>query len=274
MSFLTGLVRNGSPLDVWANEVVPIGILVGLFNSHLGYFKSEYLYQPILDYRSWYLSKVKSHDIVHWVKLVFIGKLDLPCTIIVTYWGLRSSFDFPIHGVNGKSTMLEILDTAGSEQFASLQDLYIRNGHGFVLVYSITSFHSLLNLEAVYQQILRYKAKFRQRSSAKVDHPSEVPPIILVGNKVDLESTFREVAKEDAENIARRWGCCGFVETSAKNGDGVMDVFRQVVLRLNKEAQLVTCSSAKLEVTGVKPVAVFSSGRNGQLPWSNLAKRR
>ncbi|VDL43751.1 unnamed protein product [Hymenolepis diminuta] len=138
--------------------------------------------------------------------------------------------------VNGKSTMLEILDTAGSEQFASLQDLYIRNGHGFVLVYSITSFHSLLNLEAVYQQILRYKAKFRQRSSTKVDHPSEVPPIILVGNKVDLESTFREVAKEDAENIARRWGCCGFVETSAKNGDGVMDVFRQVVLRMAQDA--------------------------------------
>ncbi|VDN97286.1 unnamed protein product [Rodentolepis nana] len=148
-------------------------------------------------------------------------------------------FDNLEPGVNGKSTMLEILDTAGSEQFASLQDLYIRNGQGFVLVYSITSLRSLLNLEAVYQQILRYKAKFRQRSastSSKVDRPSEVPPIILVGNKVDLEATLREVAREDAENLARRWGCCGFVETSAKNGDGVIDAFRQVVLRMAQEA--------------------------------------
>ncbi|KAM7538623.1 hypothetical protein Aperf_G00000059102 [Anoplocephala perfoliata] len=148
--------------------------------------------------------------------------------------------------VNNKSSVLEILDTAGSEQFSSLQDLYIRNGHGFVLVYSITSQRSLLNLASVYQQILRFKTKIPK---SKSDSPLKIPPIVLVGNKVDLQSSFREVAKEDAENIARRWGCCGFVETSAKNGDGVLDVFRQVVLRMAQDTTVRKgCGSGNCDI--------------------------
>ena len=35
--------------------------------------------------------------------------------------------------------VLEILDTAGTEQFASMRDLYIKNGQGFIVAYSITN---------------------------------------------------------------------------------------------------------------------------------------
>lgn len=35
--------------------------------------------------------------------------------------------------------VLEILDTAGTEQFASMRDLYIKNGHGFIVMYSLTN---------------------------------------------------------------------------------------------------------------------------------------
>ena len=41
--------------------------------------------------------------------------------------------------VDGQQCMLEILDTAGTEQFASMRDLYIKNGQGFIVAYSITN---------------------------------------------------------------------------------------------------------------------------------------
>ena len=41
--------------------------------------------------------------------------------------------------VDGAPCVLEILDTAGTEQFASMRDLYIKNGHGFIVMYSLTN---------------------------------------------------------------------------------------------------------------------------------------
>lgn len=59
--------------------------------------------------------------------------------------------------VDGQQCMLEILDTAGTEQFTAMRDLYMKNGQGFLLVFSITSMATLNDLHELREQILRVK---------------------------------------------------------------------------------------------------------------------
>jgi Ras family len=59
--------------------------------------------------------------------------------------------------VDGQQCMLEILDTAGTEQFTAMRDLYMKNGQGFILVYSITAQSTFNDLIDLRDQILRVK---------------------------------------------------------------------------------------------------------------------
>lgn len=75
--------------------------------------------------------------------------------------------------VDASPCVLEILDTAGTEQFASMRDLYIRNGQGFVVVYSLTNHQTFQDIKGMKEQITRVKGTDRV-------------PILLVANKVRL----------------------------------------------------------------------------------------
>ncbi|KAF3861134.1 hypothetical protein F7725_001389, partial [Dissostichus mawsoni] len=112
--------------------------------------------------------------------------------------------------VDGQQCMLEILDTAGTEQFTAMRDLYMKNGQGFALVYSITAQSTFNDLQDLREQILRVK-------------DTEDVPMILVGNKCDLEDE-RVVGKEQGQNLARQWSNCAFLETSAKSKINVNEV--------------------------------------------------
>lgn len=65
-----------------------------------------------------------------------------------------------------------------------MREQYMRTGEGFLLVYSITSRQSFEEIMTFQQQILRVKDK-------------DYFPIILVGNKCDLEGD-RQVSKQGA----------------------------------------------------------------------------
>lgn len=52
---------------------------------------------------------------------------------------------------------LEILDTAGTDQFAAMRELYLRSGDAFLLVFSITSAASFHDLSLIYEEIMQVK---------------------------------------------------------------------------------------------------------------------
>ena len=62
--------------------------------------------------------------------------------------------------MEGQPSVLEILDTAGTEQFASMRDLYIKNGQGFIVVFSITNRQTFHDIKSMKEQIQRVKGQF------------------------------------------------------------------------------------------------------------------
>ncbi|KAG5447649.1 Ras- protein Rap-2a [Clonorchis sinensis] len=138
--------------------------------------------------------------------------------------------------IDGVRHTLEILDTAGTEQFSSLRDLYILNGQCFLIVYSLTSLQTFNEIRGMRDNILRIKG-IPLNSTQTV-------PIVLVGNKVDLAmEDRREVNRSEAEDLAAHW-CCPHLETSARDEIGVNEAFIEVVnqMLLHRPKSRSVCS--------------------------------
>lgn len=78
--------------------------------------------------------------------------------------------------VDGHQCMLEILDTAGTEQFTAMRDLYMKNGQGFILVFSIIAQATFDELAELHKQILRVK------DTDSVSHTTPYPTHTHVDN--------------------------------------------------------------------------------------------
>ena len=126
--------------------------------------------------------------------------------------------------INSEKFRLEILDTAGADEYLHLRDRWIRSNEGFILVYSISSKSSFIRIQGLYDQIQQVKKSPHPHTSFHV-------PIILVGNKDDMVE--REVSLLEGKEIARILGC-RFVEASAKDGGNVEDSFYAIMRQMEK----------------------------------------
>jgi len=112
--------------------------------------------------------------------------------------------------LDGEEVQIDILDTAGQEDYAAIRDNYFRSGEGFLCVFSITEDDSFQATQEFREQILRVKGDTNI-------------PFILVGNKADLGSS-RQVQQHTASGKAAEWQV-PYVETSAKTRENVDKVF-------------------------------------------------
>merc|ERR1712154_559803 len=124
--------------------------------------------------------------------------------------------------IDDKACLLDILDTAGQEEFSSMQDQWMREGQGFLLVYSIIDEGILEEVEILREKIIRTKDK----------DPSLIP-IVLVGNKCDLVDD-RKVSVEQGKQLSKDWQC-PFYETSAKMEINHKECFYQLVRRCREK---------------------------------------
>ncbi len=103
---------------------------------------------------------------------------------------------------------------------AAMRDLYMKNGQGFILVYSIVALSTFNELTEIHAQIVRVK-----------DDPTI--PTVVVGNKLDLEAD-RCVSTSQGKNLAKQLNGCPFWEASAKTCTNVDKVFFNLISEIDK----------------------------------------
>ena len=129
---------------------------------------------------------------------------------------IEESYQKPCE-VDGEVLQVEILDTAGQDSYTSLRQTFMHTGDAFVLVYSVTDDDTLDRLDEIHAQIQKA-------------HPNPNVPIILVGNKVDMENE-RAVTKVEGETYAKKINA-SFTEVSAKTNTGVTEAFHSILRKV------------------------------------------
>eukprot|EP01126_Amoeba_proteus_P056905 TRINITY_DN720_c0_g1_i4.p1 TRINITY_DN720_c0_g1~~TRINITY_DN720_c0_g1_i4.p1 ORF type:complete len:186 (-),score=22.91 TRINITY_DN720_c0_g1_i4:317-874(-) len=126
--------------------------------------------------------------------------------------------------IDEETAVLEVLDTAGQEEYSAMREQWIRYGEGFFIVYSITSRGSFdKELTPLLNQLERVR---------DVDALNEIP-VILFGNKLDLVNQ-RQVSTEEGRDMAKKLGS-GFFEGSAKSFINIEESFFELVRTIRRK---------------------------------------
>uniref|UniRef100_A0A8C1FXD6 GTP-binding protein Rheb n=2 Tax=Cyprinus carpio TaxID=7962 RepID=A0A8C1FXD6_CYPCA len=113
--------------------------------------------------------------------------------------------------VNGQEYHLQLVDTAGQDEYSIFPQTYSIDINGYILVYSVTS-----------------NKRYEHRSLLLM----MTVPIMLVGNKKDLHME-RVISCEEGKALAESWNAA-FMESSAKENQTAVEVFKRIILEAEK----------------------------------------
>lgn len=120
--------------------------------------------------------------------------------------------------IDGETCLLDILDTAGQEEYSAMRDQYMRTGEGFLLVFAVNNAKSFEDIAMYREQIKRVK-------------DADDVPMVLVGNKCDLQMI--SIDPKEARDVAQNYNI-PYVETSAKTRMGVDEAFYTLVREIRR----------------------------------------
>lgn len=123
-----------------------------------------------------------------------------------------------LSNVNGKKVQLSIWDVAGQEKWGRVRSMYYRGSSAALVVFDLTRADTYL---AVPDFVQDYKESIHR----------DDPVLVLLGNKVDLESK-RKVEKEKGTEMKKLINSLDYYETSAKTGTLVEEAFRKIAEKL------------------------------------------
>lgn len=131
---------------------------------------------------------------------------------------------------NLTETKYEIWDTAGQERFRAIVPMYMRNTHLILLVYDATDYNSYLD------------AKDYWINYIKETIVNDIPPIVIVENKIDNES--RLYFDHPMNHI--------ICKTSAHTGEGIQEL-RNKIIELTKDKFSATDFQDNLSILNGAP---------------------
>lgn len=121
---------------------------------------------------------------------------------------------------NKRTIKLQVWDTAGQERYRALNKNLFLKVQGIILIYSITERSTFENVEEWVNSIKSISEKI---------------PILLIGNKCDLEDE-RQVQKQEGIDLSQRMNV-NFFEVSAKNNIRIEEIFQDIAETILLDAE-------------------------------------
>ena len=133
-------------------------------------------------------------------------------------------FGHKIINVNNIDVKILIWDTAGQERYQSIAQSYYRGTTAVVLVYDVNNRETFNRIPHWYETV--------KENHEPIDEG--LVPIILVGNKIDLN---RKVSYVEAYELAKKLGI-EYMEVSAKNNIQINQLFKSLAVEICSKIEI------------------------------------